>query len=330
MEMRLLGRSGISVSAMGLGCMGMSQSYGVRDDEESMRTIRRALDLGMTFFDTADVYGDGHNETLLGRALGDRRREIVLATKCGLRIEAGAPIAVNGRPDYILQACDASLSRLGTDVIDLYYLHRIDPNVPVEDSVGAMASLVGAGKVRYIGLSEASAATIRRAHAVHPITALQSEYSLWFREAEDTVIPACRELGIAFVPFSPLGKGFLSGLVSSVGELQENDMRRTVPRFQESNLEQNLRLVEPLRKVAESLKATTAQVALAWVLAQGRDMIPIPGTKRRVFLEENLAALDLHLSPAIMDELNRVFARDAVQGARYPDAMMRLVDRDQP
>lgn len=328
MELRSLGRSPLQVSALGLGCMGMSQSYGVRDDEESMRTIRRALDVGITFFDTADVYGAGHNEELVGRALGADRQRIVLATKCGLQPgEGGVPVRVDGSADYIARACDASLLRLGTDVIDLYYLHRIDPAVPVEESVGAMAALVRAGKVRFIGLSEAAPATIRRAHAVHPITALQSEYSLWFREPEERVLPTCRELGIAFVPFSPLGKGFLSGTVPSVDALQPTDMRRTVPRFQDGNLQQNLRLVAALRRLAGSIGATPAQVALAWVLAQGRDIVPIPGTKRRSYLEENVRALQIPLDRAALAELDGVFTRDAVAGARYPEAMMRLVDR---
>jgi aryl-alcohol dehydrogenase-like predicted oxidoreductase len=329
MQMRVLGSSGLQVSALGLGCMGMSQSYGVRDDAESVETIDRALDLGVTHFDTANVYGGGHNEELLGRALGARRRAVVVATKCGLKPdEHGIPVLVDARPGRIIEACDASLQRLGTDVIDLYYLHRVDPQVPIEESIGAFAQLVAAGKVRFIGLSEASASTIRRAHRVHPITAVQSEYSLWFREPEDRVLPACRELGIAFVPFSPLGKGFLSGGVTEVEALGPNDMRRSVPRFHAENLQRNVTLVKRLGEIAASLGATPAQVALAWVLAQGPDLLPIPGTKRRTYLEENLAALELRLDAPVLATLDRLFARDAVAGARYPESMMRLVDGD--
>jgi aryl-alcohol dehydrogenase-like predicted oxidoreductase len=329
MQTRALGSSGIQVSALGLGCMGMSQSYGVRDDEESVKTIHRALALGVTHFDTANVYGGGHNEELLGRALGARRPAVVVATKCGLKLdEQGIPILVDARPERIIEACDASLQRLGTDVIDLYYLHRVDPQVPIEDSIGAFAQLVAAGKVRFIGLSEASASTIRRAHRVHPIAAVQSEYSLWFREPEDRVLPACRELGIAFVPFSPLGKGFLSGGVTEVEALAPNDMRRSVPRFHAGNLQRNVTLVKRLGEIAASLGATPAQVALAWVLAQGEDVVPIPGTKRRTYLEENLAALDVRLDPPTLSILDALFARDAVAGARYPESMMRLVDGD--
>jgi aryl-alcohol dehydrogenase-like predicted oxidoreductase len=306
----------------------MSQSYGVRDDEESARTVHRALELGITLFDTADVYGAGHNETLLGAALGDRRKEVVLATKCGLKPDAsGSPVVVDGTPDYIRAACDRSLQRLGTDVIDLYYLHRVDAAVPIEDSVGALASLVASGKVRSIGLSEASATTIRRAHAVYPIAAVQSEYSLWFREPEDRVLPVCRELGIAFVPFSPLGRGFLSGGVVDVEALPANDMRRTVPRFQDGNLQKNTTLVKRLGEVAARLSATPAQVALAWVLAQGDQIVPIPGTKRRSYLEENVTAASLSLDAATLRELETIFAPDAAAGDRYNDAMKRLVDQ---
>ncbi|MGE0444469.1 MAG: aldo/keto reductase [Vicinamibacterales bacterium] len=329
METRRLGANGPIVSSIGLGCMGMSQSYGVRDDEESARTIARALDRGITFFDTADVYGAGANETLVGRELGAKRRDIILATKCGLQLdERGVPVRVNGRPEYIRQACDASLQRLGTDVIDLYYLHRVDKDVPIEESVGAMKALVDAGKVRHIGLSEASASTIRRAHAVHPITAVQSEYSLWFREPEDRVLPTCRALGIAFVPFSPLGKGFLTGTVTDTATLQPTDMRRSVPRFQDGNLQQNAELLAELSAMAARLAATPAQVALGWVLAQGTDIIPIPGTKRRTYLDENIDALRLQLDAALLATLDSLFHRDAVAGGRYSDAMERLIDRD--
>ena len=328
MEQRRLGNNGPQVSAIGLGCMGMSQAYGVRDDEESMRTVHRALDLGVTFFDTADVYGAGHNEQLLGRALAGRRNDVILATKCGLvPDESGAPVRVNGRPDYIASACDASLRRLGTDVIDLYYLHRVDPAVPIEESVGAMARLVGEGKVRALGLSEAAASTLRRAHAVHPIAALQSEYSLWFREPETGVIPACRELGISFVPFSPIGRGFLSGAVTTLAALPGSDMRRTVPRFHGDNLARNLSLVKRLGEIAAPLAMTPAQLALAWVLAQGEDIVPIPGTKRRSYLDENVAAVALTLDASPVAELDRLFAPGAVAGDRYNAAMKQLIDR---
>lgn len=328
MTSRTLGASGSRVSALGLGCMGMSQSYGVRDDGESTRTIHRALELGITLFDTADVYGSGHNETLVGAALGDRRKEVVLATKCGLKPDAsGSPVLVDGKPEYIRAACERSLQRLGTDVIDLYYLHRVDPGVPIEESVGALASLVASGKVRTIGLSEVSATTIRRAHAVHPLAAVQSEYSLWFRDPEERVLPVCRDLGIAFVPFSPLGRGFLSGGVVDVDALPANDMRRTVPRFHAGNIQQNTQLVKRLGAIAARLAATPAQVALAWVLAQGDQVVPIPGTKRRRYLEENVAAASLSLDEATLRELETIFAPDAAAGDRYNEAMKRLVDQ---
>jgi aryl-alcohol dehydrogenase-like predicted oxidoreductase len=328
MKKRALGRSNLTVSAIGLGCMGMSQAYGVRNDDESMATIARALDLGVTFFDTADVYGNGANERLVGRGLGARRNSIVLATKCGLAPGGdGRPIAVNGSAAHIRAACDASLERLGTDVIDLYYLHRVDPQVPIEDSVGAMSDLVRAGKVRHIGLSEAAPATIRRAATVHPITALQSEYSLWFREPEATALPVCRELGIAFVPFSPIGRGFLSGTVTDAGTLPADDMRRRVPRFQGDHLARNLELLRSLESMASARHCTPAQLSLAWLLAQGPDIVPIPGTKRRVYLEENVAAADIELSREDVEELSRVFAPDAASGERYPEDMARLVDK---
>lgn len=328
MKTRTLGRSALTVSSIGLGCMGMSQAYGVRDDEESIRTLHHALDLGVTFFDTADVYGQGANERLVGRGLGARRTEITLATKCGLAPGSdGRPIAVNGTPAHIATACDASLSRLGTDVIDLYYLHRVDPDVPIEDSVGAMADLVRVGKARYIGLSEAAPATIRRAHAVHPITALQSEYSLWFRDSESTVLPVCRELGISFVPFSPLGRGFLSGSVSDLDALPADDMRRKVPRFQGDHLQRNLRLVATLEDSAATRGCTAAQLALAWLLARGTDIVPIPGTKRRTYLEQNVAAAAIELTPGDVDALDQVFTPAAASGERYPADMARLVDR---
>ncbi len=328
MQTRTLGAGRLTVSAVGLGCMGMSQSYGTRNDEESIRTIQHAVDLGVTFFDTADVYGKGSNERLVGRALGPRRREIVLATKCGIvPADATSPIGVNGSAAYIRGACDASLSRLNTDVIDLYYLHRADPATPIEESVGAMAQLVAEGKVRHIGLSEVSPASIRRAHAVHPIAALQSEYSLWFREPETTVLPVCRELGIGFVPFSPIGRGFLAGNVTDIDSLPADDLRRRVPRFLGDNFDRNVTLVQALGRIAARKRSTPAQLSLAWLLGKGNDIVPIPGTKRRTYLEENVAAASITVSPDEMMELDTLFAPDAVAGERYPADMMRLVDR---
>jgi aryl-alcohol dehydrogenase-like predicted oxidoreductase len=321
----LLGRNGPTVSSIGLGCMGMSQAYGVPDDEESIRTVQRALDLGVTFFDTADVYGQGGNERLLARALVPRRNDVVIATKCGL--VPGPPLAVNGSPAHIHAACDASLSRLNTDVIDLYYLHRVDPAIPIEESVGALSDLVRQGKVRFIGLSEASAATIRRAHAVHPITAVQSEYSLWFREPEASVLPACRELGIGFVPFSPIGRGFLAGNVTDIELLPPNDLRRRVPRFVGEHLSTNMALVSALVVIAERNGCTPAQLSLAWLLAKGNDIVPIPGTKRRTYLEQNVAAAGVTLSASEVRELDMLFSPNAVSGERYPEDMMRLLDR---
>jgi aryl-alcohol dehydrogenase-like predicted oxidoreductase len=308
--------------------MGMSQAYGVPDDDESIKTVHRALELGITFFDTADVYGAGVNEQLVGRALGTHRAGIVLATKCGLLPPPpGGELVIDGSPAHIKTACDASLQRLDTDVIDLYYLHRVDPAVPIEDSVGAMAELVTAGKVRFLGLSEAAPATIRRATAVHPIAALQSEYSLWFREPEQTVLPVCRELGISFVPFSPLGRGFLSGGVTDLESLPANDMRRTVPRFQGEHLERNVALVKAFGGIASRGGCTPAQLALGWLLAQGDDIVPIPGTKRRTYLEENVAAASLALSAADLAEVSALFAPGAASGERYGGSMMGLVDR---
>jgi aryl-alcohol dehydrogenase-like predicted oxidoreductase len=328
MQTRTLGAGGLTVSAVGLGCMGMSQSYGTRDDEESIRTIQHAIDLGVTLFDTADVYGKGANERLVGRALGPRRREIVLATKCGIVPADGrSPIGVNGSPAHIRAACEASLGRLNTDVIDLYYLHRADPTTPIEESVGAMAQLVAEGKVRHVGLSEVSPASIRRAHVVHPIAALQSEYSLWFREPETTVLPVCRELGIGFVPFSPIGRGFLAGNVTDVESLPADDLRRRVPRFLGDNFDHNVTLVQALGRIAARKHCTPAQLSLAWLLAKGEDIVPIPGTKRRTYLEENAAAASIALSPDERNELDTLFAPDAVAGERYPEDMMRLVDR---
>ena len=328
MKRRRLGRSGLTVSAIGLGCMGMSQSYGPGDDEESMRTIHRALELGVNFLDTAAVYGDGANERLVGRAIHGRRDEVVLATKCGiLRGAAGTPTVLDGSAAHITASCEESLDRLRVDAIDLFYLHRVDPKTPIEESVGAMAGLVRAGKVRHIGLSEAAPSTLRRAHAVHPITALQSEYSLWFRDPESSVLPVCRELGIGFVPFSPLGRGFLSGRVTDVGPLAADDMRRSLPRFQGENLEQNVRLVSRLETLAARKSCAAAQLALAWLLAQAPDVVPIPGTKRREYLDQNAAAVDIVLTREDIANLDAAFPPGAAAGERYPLELMRALDK---
>lgn len=328
MLQRELGKSGLIVSAIGLGCMGMSQSYGPGDETESLRTLNRALDIGVTFFDTAAAYGLGANERLLNRVLATRRAEVVLATKCGIvRGADGKPSALDGSPAEITRSCDESLGRLGIDVIDLFYLHRVDPKVPIEESVGAMAALVRAGKVRYLGLSEAGPSTLRRAHDVHPITALQSEYSLWWREPEASVLPACRALGIGFVPFSPLGRGFLSGTVTATDKLSNDDMRRTLPRFQGDNLDRNLALVASLEQLAAAKKCSPSQLALAWLLAQGQDIVPIPGTKRRTYLESNAAAASIQLTDGDLKTLDNLFQPDAAAGDRYPAEMMQWVDR---
>ncbi len=317
---RALGQ-GLEVSAQGLGCMGMSQIYGPADETESLATIARALELGVTFLDTADVYGLGHNEELVGRAIAGRRDDVVLATKFGIvrRPEDNNFRAVNGRPDYVRSACDASLQRLGVNHIDLYYQHRADPNVPIEDTIGAMAELVDAGKVRHLGLSEAATDTIRRAHAVHPISALQSEWSLWSRDIEGEVLPTARELGIGIVPYSPLGRGLLTGQISSADDLSRGDFRRGTPRFEGENLTRNLEVVERVRMIATEKGVTPGQLALAWVQAQGDDVAPIPGTKRRTYLEENVAALDVKLTADDIAELEAVASTSAVSGARYAD-----------
>jgi aryl-alcohol dehydrogenase-like predicted oxidoreductase len=313
-----LGSQGLIVSRQGLGCMGMSEFYGAGDDDESIATIHRALDLGLTFFDTADMYGPFTNEVLLGRALGGRRDEAIVATKFGNVRDPDDPTkrAINGRPEYVRQACDASLSRLGTDHIDLYYQHRVDPDTPIEETVGAMGELVAAGKVRYLGLSEAAPATIRRAHAVHPISALQTEYSVWERDPEAEILPTLRALGIGFVPYSPLGRGFLTGTLRSLDQLEKNDFRRFQPRFVGDNLAANIAIVEQIDAVASAKGCTPAQVALAWVHAQGRDLAPIPGTKRRRYLEENIGALGVELTD---DDLARLDDLGTARGDRYAD-----------
>jgi len=318
METVSLGRQGLQVSRQGLGCMGMSEFYGQADDSESIATIHRALELGVTLLDTADIYGPHTNEKLVGRAIASRREQVVLATKFGIVRDPKNPHArgQNGRPEYVRAACDASLQRLGVDHIDLYYQHRVDPATPIEETVGAMSELVRAGKVRYLGLSEAAPQTIRRAHAVHPITALQTEYSLWARQPEEEILPTVRELGIGFVAYSPLGRGFLTGKVRSLDQLDENDFRRFQPRFQGDNLTANIAIVERLDAVAAEKGITPAQAALAWLHAQGKDIVPIPGTKHRRYLEENVAALDVALS---REELDQLSALGAGQGERYAD-----------
>jgi len=319
MQMRTLGQ-GLEVSAMGLGCMGMSEFYGGADEDEAIRTIHRALELGITFLDTADMYGPFTNEKLVGRAIADRRDAVVLATKFGnVRGENGERLGVNGSPEYVRSACDASLQRLGVDHIDLYYQHRVDQTVPIEETVGAMAELVHQGKVRHLGLSEAAPATIRRAHAVHPITALQTEYSLWTRDPEAEILPTVRELGIGFVPYSPLGRGFLTGRFQRTEDLAEDDFRRAHPRFQGENLRRNLELVERVRAIAEEKGATAGQLALAWVLRQGDDIVPIPGTKRVRYLEENAGAIDLELSDDDLRRLDEAAPVGAAAGDRYAD-----------
>ena len=312
----MLGTSGLQVSAEGLGCMGMSQSYGPSDEGESIATIHRALELGVSFLDTADVYGDGHNEQLVGRAIAGRREQVVLATKFSLS-RKGDEMVVDGRPENVFACCDASLARLGTDYIDLYYQHRVDPNVPIEETVGAMAELVSAGKVRFLGLSEASATTIRRAVAVHPIAALQSEWSLWTRDIEDEVLGVARALGVGIVPFSPLGRGFLTGALRNTSGLSEDDFRRTNPRYSEENFSHNFAIVEALEEMAGQKGCTAGQLALAWVLSRGPDVVPIPGTKRRAYLDQNVAAARMELSKEELDRLERAAPQGFAAGSRY-------------
>jgi aryl-alcohol dehydrogenase-like predicted oxidoreductase len=327
-QQRTLGRNGPTVSPLGLGCMGMSQSYGTWDEAESIATIHRALDLGVSFLDTADAYGPHTNEVLVGRAIRERRKEVFLATKFGLVNDAASGVrGVDGSPHHVREACEASLQRLGAETIDLYYLHRVDPSTPIEETVAAMAKLVDEGKVRFLGLSEVSPGTLRRAHAVHPITAVQSEYSLWTRDPEHGILNACRELGVGFVPFSPLGRGFLSGTLRSVEGLGDDDFRRTLPRFERENFQRNLALIAKVEELARAKGCTPAQFALAWLLARDEHVVPIPGTKRRKYLEENVGATEIRLSSDYLRSVDQILPPGSASGARYGEAAMKSVNR---
>ena len=325
--MRELGTSGLRVSALGLGCMSMSEFYGHADERESLATLQRAIEQGINFFDTADIYGQGRNENFLGKVLPSHRDALVVATKFGIvRNEQGDFIGLNGKPEYVRAACEASLRRLGVEVIDLYYQHRVDPHTPIEDTVGAMADLVGEGKVRYLGLSEAGPGTIRQAHAIHPIAALQTEYSLWSRDPESDILPTCRALGIGFVPYSPLGRGFLSRNIKTLDQLEEGDRRRVGPRFQEENFQKNVKRFEALERMAQEKGCKPAQLALAWVLAQGTDLVPIPGTTKRAHLDDNIDALTLILSEEELEHINQITPPGVAAGDRYPEGGMAWVD----